>query len=154
MQTTDLALRDLMVDSAAYALDKSKENLIIFHSDRFQHVRILLPHLIKLQDAGYKIRIVSQFSWQKEEIALPQVYTSVFTADTDRSAYEDLWSKAYSIQPANETPRYDLLGYDLMQALVGWLDGKKESNGLQSVVRWQQVDKGGYQNACVKVLAY
>ena len=154
MQTTDLALRDLMVDSAAYALDKSKENLIIFHSDRFQHVRILLPHLIKLQDVGYKIRIVSQFSWQKEEIALPQVYTSVFTADTDRSAYEDLWSKAYSIQPTNETPRYDLLGYDLMQALVGWLDGKKESNGLQSVIRWQQVGKGGYQNACVKVLAY
>ena len=154
MQTTDLALRDLMVDSATYALDKSKENLIIFHSDRFQHVRILLPHLIKLQDAGYKIRIVSQFSWQKEEIALPQVYTSVFTADTDRSAYEDLWSKAYSIQPANEMPRYDLLGYDLMQALVGWLDNKKESNGLQSVIRWQQVGKGGYQNACVKVLAY
>ena len=36
---TGMALRDLMNDSAAYAIDSTKENLIILHSDRYQNVR-------------------------------------------------------------------------------------------------------------------
>jgi len=147
-----LPLRNLLIDSAAYALDTTKENLIILHSDRYQHVRIVLPHLSKLQEQGYKLRIVSQYSWQKENIDLPQVYTSMFTAETDREAYDNLWEKYYITNHVSDAPRYDLLGYDLMKALVGRLRGEQETNGLQSVIRWEQIEDGGYQNACVKVI--
>lgn len=147
-----LSLRDLMNDSAAYALDSAKENIILLHSDRYQHIRMLLPHLQKLQQDGFRIRIISQYNWQKEEISLPQVFTSVFTAEGDREAYDTNWSQYYTGGHTSEIPRYDLLGYDLMRALVGWLKGETESSGLQSNIRWQQITDGGYQNAAVKVM--
>jgi len=149
-----LPLRDLLNDSAAYALDNEKENLIILHSDRYQQARVVLPHIASLRHVGHKVRIVSQYAWQKENIELPQVYTSVFTADANREAYDALWSQAYVSDHVSENPRYDLLGYDLMRALVAWLNGEKEMNGLQSNIRWNQVNNGGWQNACVKVIAY
>lgn len=152
INSTSLVLRDLLNDSAAYALDTAKENLIILHSDRFQHVRMLLPHLNKLQEQGYRLRLISQYSWQKEQIGLPQIYTSVFTADTIPADYDALWQKHYVNEHVSETPRYDLLGYDLMKALVGWLHGERESIGLQSAIRWEQVGEGGWQNAVVKVI--
>ena len=149
-----LPLRDLLNDSAAYALDSEKENLIILHSDRYQQVRVVLPHIASLRKVGHQVRIVSQYAWQKENIELPQVYTSVFTADTDKQAYDAIWSQAYVSEHVSESPRYDLLGYDLMRALVAWLNGEKAMNGLQSNIRWNQVNNGGWQNACVKVIAY
>ena len=151
---TGLALRDLMVDSCAYALDATKENIIVLHSDRFQNVRMLIPHLEKLQKDGYKIRIVSQYSWQKENLSLPQVYTSMFTSQVNREAYDKLWSESFIGGHVSETPRYDLLGYDLMQTLVGWLAGSQEHRGLQSDIKWHQINAKGWQNSCVKVITY
>ena len=147
-----MALRDLLNDSVAYALDSTKENLIILHSDKFQQVRILLPHLAKIQSEGYRLRIVSQYSWNKEEIGLPQVYTSMFTVNEGRGIYEDNWKNYYVNDHLSEAPRFDLLGYDLMRALVAWLQGGKEVTGLQSVIRWKQDNNGGYQNECIQVV--
>ena len=149
-----LALRDLMTDSANYALDYEKENIILLHSDRYQNIRLLLPHLEKLVEDGFTIRIISQYSWQKEGLALPQVYTSMFTKKDGREAYDAQWAQTFINSHVSETPRYDLLGYDLMKALIGRLNGAQESKGLQSDIQWQQVENGGYQNACVGVIAY
>lgn len=147
-----IALRDLLNDSVAYALDTAKENLIILHSDKFQHVRILLPHLAKIQAQGYRIRIVSQYSWIKEDISLPQVYASMFTSENSREAYEDLWRTYFVSDHLSEAPRFDLLGYDLMQALVAWLRGEQEFVGLQSVIRWKQTDNAGWQNDYIQIV--
>ncbi|MBQ3999027.1 MAG: hypothetical protein II644_06770 [Paludibacteraceae bacterium] len=147
-----MALRDLMADSVAYALDSTRENLIILHSDRYQNARILIPHLAKLQNAGFRIRIVGQYSWQKENITLPQVYTSIFAANTRRDAYERLWATYFGSEHVSETPRYDLLGYDLMRALVARINGQQASNGLLTDIRWTQVDEGGWQNANVRIV--
>ena len=147
-----LPLRDLLNDSAYYAFRMDQENLVILHSDRLQQVRMLLPHLAKLQQEGYPIRLVSQYSWQKETIDLPQVYTSVFTSDADRDAYDRLWHTFFGSTHVSEAPRYDLLGYDLMRALIAWLNGEKEHHGLQSDIRWRQVEDGGHQNAQVRVI--
>ena len=152
MKYSGLSMKDIMNDSASYALDSTSENLIILHSDRYQHVRMLLPHLEKLKESGYRIRIVSQYSWQKEKIQLPQVYTSVFTVTDDHAAYDSIWAESYKNEHVSETPRYDLLGYDLMKATVKWLQGEKESKGLQSDIRWSRVLRGGYQNERVKVV--
>jgi hypothetical protein len=157
MTLTGLALHDLMVDSCTHALDATKENVIVLHSDRFQNVRMVLPHLAKLQEAGYRIRIISQYSWQKEHINLPQVYTSMFKSNADHAAYDTLWEQTYAGGHVSETPRYDLLGYDLMRALVERVSGLELSGlveGLQSDIRWTQVNEGGYQNKCVHVVTY
>jgi len=146
-----LPLRDLINDSASYALDPSKENLILLHSDKFQHVRILMPHIAKLQEDSMSVRIISQYSWIKENISIPQVYASMFTAETDRSAYDAQWSTYFSAEHVSDAPRYDLLGYDLMRAAVAWLQGEQDSSGLQSDIRWLQEGNGGWQNANVKV---
>ena len=151
---TGMALRDLMNDSVAYALDSEKENLIILHSDRYQNVRMLLPHLQQLKEAGYRIRIVSQYSWQKEKIELPQVFTSMFTVEGEHEIYDATWSESYKTRHVSDLPRYDLLGYDLTKAMLAWLDGEKEIIGLQSAIRWTQINQGGFQNACVQVVAY
>ena len=151
---TSLALRDLMNDSASYALDSTRENLFILHSDRYQHVRIILPQIAKIQAAGYKVRIVSQYSWQKENIGMPQVYTSMFHQTTGHEAYDAQWAQTYVNEHVSEAPRYDLLGYDLMRAMVGWLNGEKEHQGLQSEIRWIGTENGGYQNAVVRVIEH
>lgn len=147
-----LPLRDLMNDSAFYAMDSLAENIIILHSDRYQHVRMLLPHLAKLQEAGFRIRIMSQYSWQKEHIALPQVFTSMFAIEGEHEVYDAVWAEFFKNEHVSESPRYDILGYDLMKALVGWLHGEKEISGMQSHIRWSQVGNGGFQNECVKVI--
>lgn len=149
---TSIAMYDLVNDSVFHALDKEKENLIILHTDRYPQVRILMPHIAKLQHAGYPIRIVSQYSWQKEEVNLPQVYTSVFTANKSREDYDALWTRYYLGGHSTEVPRYDLLGYDLMNALVAWLNGQKTSEGLQSTIQWQQNSTGGWQNAGLRIV--
>ena len=151
---TSIPLHDMLNDSVAYALDREKENIFILHSDRYQQVRILLPHLTALRNAGYRIRLVSQYAWQKEHIDLPQLYTSMFTQHEGREAYDTLWQESYKNSHVSESPRYDLLGYDLMQATVGWLEGEQAHKGLQSIIEWKQVQQGGYQNACVGVIAY
>jgi len=150
--SSTMALRDLLNDSVAYALDTAKENLIILHSDKFQHVRILLPHLAKIQAEGYRIRIVSQYSWNKEDVSVPQVYTSMFTSEASRIEYETNWTNYYINDHLSEAPRFDLLGYDLTKALVAWLQGKQEMTGLQSVIRWKQDNNGGYQNECIRIV--
>ena len=129
-----------------------KENIIILHSDKYQHVRILLPHLMQLQQEGYRLRIVSQYSWEQERIGLPTVHTSVFTAASDREAYDAQWANYFEPEHASDAPRFDLLGYDLTRALVAWLQGKQTIQGLQADIRWQQIEEGGYQNVGVKVI--
>ena len=143
---------DLQNDSAGYALDSTKENLIILPSDRYQQIRMLLPRLEVLRDAGYRIRLLSQYSWQKERIGLPMIYTSVFTANADRTAYQQLWDRYYAGEFVTETPRYDLLGYDLTKALLGWLQGRTHHDGLQSVIDWQRVGNGGWLNGGMRVV--
>jgi hypothetical protein len=134
-----LTMRDLLNDSAYYALDRDKENLVILHSDRFQHIRVLLSHLYKLQTEGYRIRLVSRYAWQKETIDLPQVYTSVFTRSEGGEMYDAQWADYYVNNHTSEAPRYDLLGYDLMSAALAWLRGETAHEGLQSVIQWTKI---------------
>ena len=151
---TAMGLHDLMMDSVAYALDPERENVILLHSDRYQLVRLAIPHIVKLQEEGYRIRLISHFSWTKEDLGVPVVYTSLFSSNASLEAYDAQWRTYFSEEHVSEAPRYDLLGYDLMQALVAWLNGEQTHTGLQSSIRWQQVGQGGYQNACVEVVTY
>ena len=150
-----IPMRDLLKDSAAYAMDREKENLIIVHSDRYQHVRVLMPHLLKLQEEGYRLRLVSQYSWQKESVNIPQVYTSKFTTEErDITHYNGLWEHYFVNAHVSETPRYDLLGYDMMRNAVFQINRQPDENeGLQSSIYWEaESEADGWQNTYINIV--
>ena len=55
-----LALRDLINDSVSYAIDQFQENIFILHSDRYQQVRMALPHIAKI--AARKLKYIPRNS--------------------------------------------------------------------------------------------
>ncbi len=146
-----LAFRDLMNDSVSYAIDQFQENIFILHSDRYQQVRIALPHIAKI--AARKL-LVSQYSWQKENIDMPQVYTSKFASDMDLTEYDQQWQEAYKNQHVSEMPRYDLLGYDLMREMIRLI--RKDENqytSLQSPIVWESSsEQDGWQNTYIHIV--
>ena len=146
-----LALRDLLNDSVGYAVDSFQENIFILHSDRYQHVRMALPHIAKIQVAKL---LVSQYAWQRENISMHQVYTSKFITDTDLTEYDRLWEQSYVNEHVSDLPRYDLLGYDLMREIVHIVLQKKgEKNPLQSPITWEsRSEKDGWQNTFIQIV--
>ena len=146
-----LALRDLMNDSVSYAIDQFQENIFILHSDRYQQVRMALPHIAKI--AALKL-LVSQYSWQKENIGMPQVYTSKFATGTDLTEYDRKWQEAYKNQHVSEMPRYDLLGYDLMREMISLiLKEENQHTSLQSPFVWESSsEQDGWQNTYINIV--
>lgn len=150
---TTVTIRDVLSDSLSLALAADKQNLIILHSDKFNRVRTMIPHIEQCASRGYDIVLLSQYSWQREDIHLPQIYTSVFTADADVAAYDALWSKYFTNEHVSDIPRYDLLGYDLMNAMLRRLRNEQQSNGLQADILWTRTgEEDGWQNANVRVI--
>ncbi len=146
-------IRDVLNDSIEYALDAAKTNLIILHSDKYNRVRTMIPHIEQYARRGYDIILLSQYSWQREDIRLPQIYTSVFTGLADLTAYDALWNKYFATEHVSDTPRYDLLGYDLMNAMLRWLQGEQEYTGMQSDIHWFRAnEEDGWQNTGVQVV--
>ncbi len=146
-----LAFHDLMNDSVNYAIDQFQENIFILHSDRYQQVRMALPHIAKI--AARKL-LISQYSWQKENIDMPQVYTSKFASEMDLTNYDQQWEETYKNQHVSEMPRYDLLGYDLMREMVQLI--RKEENKhtpLQSPIVWESSsEQDGWQNTYINIV--
>ena len=146
-----LSLHDLMNDSVNYAIDQFQENIFILHSDRYQQVRMALPHIAKI--AARKL-LVSQYSWQKENIDMPQVYTSKFASDIDLTEYDQQWQETYKSQHVSEMPRYDLLGYDLMREMISLIrKDKNQHTSLQSPIVWESSsEQDGWQNTYIHIV--
>ena len=148
---SSLALRDLLNDSVGYAVDSFQENIFILHSDRYQHVRMALPHIAKI---NVKKLLVSQYAWQKEHIDMPQVYTSKFSTETDLTEYDRLWEETYTNTHVSDMPRYDLLGYDLMREMVHVVLKKEDDRQpLQSPIVWEsESEQDGWQNTYIQIV--
>ena len=146
-----LALRDLMNDSVNYAIDPFRENIFILHSDRYHQVRMALPHIAQI---AVRKLLVSQYSWQKENIDMPQVYTSKFASDTDLTEYDQQWQETYKNQHVSEMPRYDLLGYDLMREMIRLIrKDEHQHTSLQSPVVWESSsEQDGWQNTYIHIV--
>lgn len=148
---SSLALRDLMNDSVDYAIDNMKENIFILHSDRYQHVRMVIPHLSKIP---VKTLLVSQYAWQRENIGMPQVFTSKFRTEIDLTEYDRQWEELFVNEHVSDLPRYDLLGYDLMRELVHIVLHKESATtSLQSPIVWESSsEQDGWQNTYINVI--
>ena len=150
---TRISIKDILADSLFKALKDSVENIIVFNSEKYSNLQVLLPHVI-IGKGDRQVTLFSQYSWQKERIILPQLFISVFATDVpaDKTEYENLFATYFKHEHASELPRFDLLGYDLTRQLVAWLEGK-EYFGLQSDIRFERVsDFGGLVNTHVQIV--
>lgn len=158
LPVTHTTIRQILADSVSLALKDSVENILLFHSERYSNVQLLMPYLLSGRH-GKPLTILSQYAWQNEHILLPQIFTGVFrTPDSDAAArYEKDFQQYFGHKLSSTQPRYDLLGYDLtsyvLDALQTGTFEVKESafEGLQSTIQFDKIVNGGYENTHIVI---
>ena len=146
-------VRNILADSIALALQQGKENILIFNAQKYGNIQFLMPRILNTVGT-YKLCLMSQYSWQEENIIIPQIFVSDFAAvnPIERENYEIKYAHLLGNEHAGLFPRYDMLGYDLTRQLVAWMEGK-EYHGIQSDIQWQRVsEEGGLQNIHIEVV--
>lgn len=148
---TTTSIRNILSDSLQSALKDDVENILIFNTEKYSNIQVLMPRVQKAQ-GEHRITLYSKYSWGKENIPLPQIYTSIFTANQpDTAEYEQRFQHYFGHEHSTEMPRFDLLGYDLMHELVAYLRGT-EYHGLQSDIRFERVsENGGWINTNIEI---
>ena len=148
---TTTSIRNILSDSLQSALKDGVENILIFNTEKYSNIQVLMPRVQKAQ-GEHRITLYSKYSWGKENIPLPQIYTSIFTANQpDTAEYEQRFQHYFGHEHSTEMPRFDLLGYDLMHELVAYLRGT-EYHGLQSDIRFERVsENGGWINTNIEI---
>ena len=150
---TKATMHQILADSLFLSLKDSVENILVFGTEKFGNLQILIPHIMSGR-AGRKVTLYSRYSWQKENINMPQIYTSIFaTAEpVDLTHYDQIFAQYFKHEHASSLPRYDLLGYDLMRKLIAQLKGK-EYFGLQSDINFERVgEDGGAVNTQIQII--
>lgn len=153
LPTTHTTIRQILADSVSPALKDSVENILLFHSERYSNVQLLMPYLLSGK-RGRQLTILSQYSWQTEQIVLPQLYASVFRAPESEALkhYEQDFAQYFNYPLSSTHPRYDLLGYDLTRYMLEALKGDKFHaletlyDGLQSSILFTKIEDGGFEN--------
>ena len=150
---TKTSIRQILADSIQLALRDSVENILIFNTEKYSNVQVLISRILNSKGA-HAVTLRAQYSWTRENIALPLLYTSIFSTDqpSARDAYEMHYERYFGHEHVSTTPRYDLLGYDLTRTIAAILKDTTYS-GLQSDIRFEQVNpEGGYINTNVHVI--
>lgn len=150
---TTTTIRQILDDSIQSALRDSVENILILNTEKYSNVQVLVPRILNSKGA-HAVTLRAQYSWTRENIALPLLYTSIFSTDqpTSRDAYEMHYEHYFGHEHVSTTPRYDLLGYDLTRTIAAILKDTTYT-GLQSDIRFEQVNpEGGYINTNVHVI--
>jgi hypothetical protein len=113
-------------------------------------------------DKNKNIVLFTQYSWPAiKEGQLASFNVSPFKSEfygSEFNSYNKQFSKLFNWKPTSNTPRYDILGYDLTNYFVALMynNGNNFSNkknklplwsGIQSQLRFERVtDKTGYVN--------
>ena len=124
------------------------------HTDKYNKAHILISHIEKCKEQGYDIILFGQYSWQREDLGLPIIFTSVFEQNANKDSYEQLWKKYFNKEHVSTLPRYDLLGYDLMSELIRIVTKQEQTpNYLQSEIIWENSGpQDGWQNTNTRVM--
>ena len=157
--TTSTTIREILLDSVGDAFVTDKENIVIFNTEKYSNLQSVMPHL--LQAVGiHRITLLSRYSWQNEKIVLPQIYTSVFYEELVLpEAYEELYATYFDAKPSAQSPRYDLLGYDLTKHFIFLLQSSDTTSlsedwmGVQSAIQYEPSSvHAGYENKKITVI--
>lgn len=165
--TTTTSIRAILQDSLDGVLRPNVENIFVFNTERYGNLQALLPHL-SLAAQAYPITLFSRYSWQRQNIPFPQIYTSVFSLSPSVSDYyEDTFRQYFDHELVSHHPRFDLLGYDLARHLLHIVqtlraDGHADMPtviaedvfyGTQSNIRYKHLgEQGGYENENIHII--
>lgn len=146
-------IHNILNDSLFLSLDSTKQNLLILHTDKYSRANILIPHIEKCTQTGYHLMLYGQYSWQREDLHIPLVFTSVFEANSTTDEYTQLWNRYFVNAPQSKLPRYDLLGFDLMSELINIVTGISPKTYLQSNIRWEATSsEDGWTNTNIELV--
>ena len=158
ISTTTTTIHRILEDSLGSDLVEGKENIIIFNTNKFSNLNILMPHLVKCRK-NHKITLYSRYAWHKNNVAIPSIYTSIFSSDASLDSYNQLYKRFFATSPKSSNPRYDLLGYDLTKQLLNILEDTVECKvgetwvGVQSKIRYESSSvHSGFENKHVRVI--
>ena len=140
------------------SLKDSVENLLLFHSERYSNIQLLMPYLLSGK-RGKTLTLLSQYAWQGERILLPQLFTGVFCTPKGEALerYEQDFKQYFGHSLSSTQPRYDLLGYDLTgYMLEAMRTGSFHAldtlyEGIQSSMLFTDIEDGGYENTHVVI---
>ncbi len=165
--TTTTSIRAILQDSLDGVLRYGVENIFVFNTERYGNLQALLPHLSVAAQA-YPITLFSRYSWQRQNIPFPQIYTSVFSLSPSvPDYYEDTFRQYFDHELVSHHPRFDLLGYDLTRHLLHIVqtlraDGHTDMPtvitedvlyGTQSNIRYKHLgEQGGYENENIHII--
>ncbi len=155
---TTTTIRAILQDSLGASLKDSVENILIFNTEKYANIQVLMPRVLQAK-GGHQLTLLTRYSWAQENILLPQVYTSLFVNENspERAAYEALYARYFGHEHSSESPRFDMLGYDMVQEMVAylrhWSQGVgSEYKGIQSHAVFERVnEEGGYVNTHITV---
>lgn len=150
---TITSLHTIMADSLYTNLKDSVRNIIIFNTEKYNNLQIILPHLL-MGKGKNDLALYSRYAWQKEQIVLSQIYATIFATDSAASIgeYEQAYDMYFGHSHASDYPRFDLLGYDLTRQFIAFLRGRVMPQGLQSDLRLERVGEGGLMNTYMTLI--
>lgn len=155
---TTTTIRAILQDSLGAALKDSVENILIFNTEKYANIQVLMPRVLQAK-GDRRLTLMTRYSWAQEAIRLPQVYTSLFVNEEspERAAYDALYARYFGHEHSGDSPRFDLLGYDMVREMVAYLQHwskgvGSEYKGIQSHAVFERIsDEGGYVNMHITV---
>lgn len=142
-------------------LKKGSKNLIIFNTDKFAYITPFLGSL-KNYTSSFDITLFEQYTWKDQPDNLSQsMHISPFISTFNQSGlakFNKDFSTSFNWNSSSETPRYDLLGYDLTNYFVALLNqygnkfpvkmnSKVNASFIQSQPRFERTSpKSGFIN--------
>lgn len=160
-QFTNIELTTADYTDFSKVLKKDQKNLVIFNTDKFAYIsQFINPLYSKITD--YDIVMFKQYSWKKQNERMPQsIYISPFIPKynpNEISEFNNLYTQSFNKEITSESPRYDLLGYDLSNyfisilqkngnKLINKISSTNISNGIQSQLQFERTsDISGFVN--------
>jgi len=119
------------------ALKKGEKNLIIFNSDKLSSVSPYLNSLTS-ESLAYDIVLFKQYNWRNQNEKMPQsIFISPFITKFDLSSingFNQQYDQYFGKDVATDSPRFDLLGYDLSKYFIAMIhhNGGKFGNKINS----------------------
>ncbi len=140
------------------ALSKTKENVLFLNTNRINQAGVYMKDLIPLS-ASHEFKIYEPYAWRSSKIEKPRsFYLSFFKDEFPEKEYQDYLTaffELYNWLPNNDFPRYDLLGYDLMNYFINTIITTEVNGrhlfpvheGIQSDIQFEKTtERGGYIN--------
>jgi hypothetical protein len=117
-------------------LKKGENNLVIFNANKYSNVS---PYIKSLSSKAtkYDVILYEQYNWRNQTEKMPNsIYISPFISNFNQILVNDFdtkFNQYFGKDVTEDTPRFDLLGYDLTNYFINLISryGNKYGNKIE-----------------------